>query len=290
MTPAAIDRCIAEQAGCAEYIATGGPDAVGAMRGAEDWIMEEAIMRSTTPKPYYEHAGITIYCADCRDILPHLPKVDLVLTDPPYGIGLSNHDTTGRTDRVSIAVSTYHVEGDLSDDVALSVLGWADKLPVVAFASPKNPWPGAWRQWLVWDKGGAVGGGGDVEKCWKYNWELIQVARTPRLNGGRDSSVLRYVIRQNDFNCHPTQKPIRLLKYLAWKATAPTDLILDPFMGSGTTLVAAKQLGRRAIGIEIEEKYCAIAIERLKQEVFDFGPAPEETPEQMSILECEEGY
>ena len=224
-------------------------------------------------KPYYEESGITIYHGDCREILPELPSVDLVLTDPPYGINLSNHDTTGRAARPPIGVHDYRVAGDSSSDCALWVLGWARNLPLIAFSSPKNPWPGEWRQWLVWDKGGAVGGGGDIGTCWKFSWELIQVARTGKLNGPRDESVLRYPVVQNDFALHPTQKPIRLIAYLAMKASPESRLILDPFMGSGTTLRAAKDLGRRAIGIEIDERYCEISAKRLAQGVLDFGAA-----------------
>ena len=220
--------------------------------------------------PYFEEDGITIYHGDCREILPRLPSVDMVLTDPPYGISLRNHDTTGKGGRVPIAVSDYSVAGDDSSDSAMFLLEWAKAMPIILFASPKNPWPGDWRQWLVWDKGGAVGGGGDIATCWKFDWELIQVSRTGRLNGTRDCSVLRFPVGQNDFVYHPTEKPLSLMSYLAGKTTGPADLILDPFMGSGTTLVACKRLGRRGIGIEIEERYCEIAVKRLSQSVFQF--------------------
>jgi DNA modification methylase len=218
--------------------------------------------------PYYQHDGITIYHGDCREILPQLPKVDLVLTDPPYGIDLRNHDTAGISGRVSISVSDYRVAGDQSGEVARFVIEWATSLslPIIVFASPKNPWPYVWRQSLVWDKGGAVGGGGDIATCWKFDWELIQVARTGKLNGSRDCSVLRFPIGMGDLHYHPTEKPVSLISYLAMKTTQSGDLILDPFLGSGTTLVACKRLGRQGIGIEIEEKYCEIAAKRVEAE------------------------
>lgn len=211
--------------------------------------------------PYYSKDGIEIYCGDCREILPTLPKVELVLTDPPYGVGLKEHGRHGYD---------WKIQGDESQTVGQFVLDAAerDKLATIAFSSPMLPWRGKWRQHLVWDKSGAVGGGGDIATCWKFSFEVIQIARTPKLTGKRDEAVLRFPIERNHFKFHPTQKPLSLIKYLLSKASPAT--VLDPFMGSGTTLVAAKQLGRRCIGIEIEEKYCQIAVERLRQGVLDF--------------------
>jgi len=83
---------------------------------------------------------------------------------------------------------------------------------------------------------------------------------------------------------HPCPKPEKFMRWLVSKGSLDGELILDPFMGSGTTLVAAKQLGRRAIGIEIEEKYCAIAVDRLRQSVLDFDPPRPATDEQMALL------
>ena len=85
---------------------------------------------------------------------------------------------------------------------------------------------------------------------------------------------------------HPTQKPVEIVAPLLQYACPSGGLILDPFMGSGTTLVAAKQLGRRAIGIEISREYCDIAIERLAQSVFDFSEPPK-PPEQANLLDSE---
>ena len=219
----------------------------------------------TLPAPYYQDDACTIYHGDCREILPLLPVVDLVLTDPPYGIGLSNGGRSDgyRSDR------DWSIAGDHSQEVGEQVLKEiaAIRLPRIVFASPKKPWSGNWRQFLVWDKGPAVGGGGDIATCWKFTWELIQVADTARLNGSRDSAVLNYWATPADSIDHPAQKPLSLLCYLISKTTTTGHTILDPFMGSGTTLRAAKDLGRRAIGIELEEKYCEIAANRLRQEV-----------------------
>ena len=197
-----------------------------------------------------------------------LPKVDLVLTDPPYGIDLKNH--APGTFRRS---QTYFIAGDKDCDAGGAVVGWCclQKLPTCVFASPELPWPGNWRNLLVWDKGGAVGGGGDTATCWKRTWELIQIARNATLNGDRDPSVIRFPITPADSKLHPAQKPLELLVYLVNKLSAVGQTILDPFMGSGTTLRASKDLGRKAIGIEISEEYCEIAAKRLRQEVFSFS-------------------
>jgi len=208
--------------------------------------------------PYYERDGIQIFHGDCRDILPTLPPVDLVLTDPPYGIGLEDHRNRGYD---------WMIQGDSSWELGESVLELLSLLPTVTFAPVKRLWSGDWRQVLVWDKGPAVGSGGDPSTCFKQTAELIQFRNTGPLNGNRDSAVLRFWVGQTNYHDHPVQKPISLLRYLVEKFSHTNDLILDPFMGSGTTLRAAKDLGRRAIGIEIEERYCEIAVKRLAQEV-----------------------
>ena len=208
--------------------------------------------------PYYDCDGITIYHGDCREVVPALGAFDLLLTDPPFGIGLKEHGRNGHN---------WSIVGDHDQSVGIEMLSRFESSPAIVFASPKKPWPGQWRQFLVWDKGPAVGGGGDRATCWKFDWELIQIRKIPSLNGKRDSSVLRYWIGQSDYALHPNQKPTDLLRYLVWKATIDGDLVVDPFMGSGSTCLAAKLEGRRAIGIEVEEKYCEIAANRLQQEV-----------------------
>lgn len=206
-------------------------------------------------KPYYEDEAVTIYHADCRELLPEL-KADLVLTDPPYGIGLEEHGRSGYD---------WSIIGDDSQEVGQAVLTACESqgIPVIVFASPMRPWAGQWRQYLVWDKGGAVGGGGDPSTCWKSTWELIQIARTGKLAGSRDAAVLKFGVGPVKYHHHPAQKPVTLLRYLIGKIDAGT--ILDPFMGTGSTLRAAKDLGRKAIGIEIEERYCEVAATRMAQ-------------------------
>ena len=187
-----------------------------------------------------------------------MEHIDAIITDPPYGIALQNHGRFSWPDGLVVS-------GDGDTELGQVVLDWAadNKLCTVAFASPQNPWSGKWRSLLVWDKGPAVGGGGDTATCWKQTWELIQVARNGKLNGKRDQSVFRMHIGPLSFPFHPTQKPVELMAYLIRKVTQPGDTVLDPFMGSGTTGVACAQLGRDFIGIEIDPNYVAIAKKRL---------------------------
>jgi len=213
--------------------------------------------------PYFQDEYVTIYHGDCRELLDEMPRVDLVLTDPPYGVQLRNNG------RVNNRRSQRHFDivGDHSQELGQYVIDWAanQEIAVIAFANPMMAWEGHWRQWLVWNKGPAVGGGGDRGKCWKQTWELIQVARTPELQGNRDSAVLNFYATPQLSAEHVAAKPLALIRYLLAKVNA--RLVLDPFMGSGTTLRAAKDSGVRAIGIEIEERYCEIAARRMAQQV-----------------------
>jgi hypothetical protein len=221
-------------------------------------------------KPYYEHAGITIYHGDCREILPTLPKCDLLLTDPPYGIDCAlsteNHLMTGN-ETLSLR------------DAVLGVPCWGS---AAIFGSPKMEKPRGTLITLVWSKGPFVGMG-DLSFPWKLTHEEIYIIGDKHLwVGNRLESVIRIDALypnlpgankwRGEMLEHPTQKPLALMELLILKTIA-TDII-DPFIGSGSTLVACKNLGRRAIGIEIEERYCEIAAKRLSQEVFYFSAPP----------------
>ena len=223
---------------------------------------------------YYDDGQITIYHGDCREILPTITeKIDLLLTDPPYGVGYS----TGRravdarsSTRLSYDLATSPLLNDtaamigplLNDTAAIYWFSAPERLDTVL---PIVRTLGDVPNVLCWDKGNCTAG--DLETTYGQQWEAIIYARRSRtpLLGGRDRDVLRVSRGSTIDYLHPTQKPIPLLRYLmgrhAW------DVVLDPFMGSGTTLRAAKDLGRRAIGIEISEDYCRIAVQRLQQAV-----------------------
>ena len=210
------------------------------------------------PKPYYDEGGITIYHADCRDILPHLPKVDLVLTDPPYGI---NHPTNyHERGRGNLAVCRNYPQVFEDNKPFDPQMILALQVPTVLwganyYASRLPECSG----WLVWDK----------ERPDELDQATCELAWTNFVKGARRFRFMwNGMIRATHESLeHPTQKPIELMKWVLGLRWTPSGTVCDPYMGSGSTLAAAKDLGRRAIGIEIEEKYCEIAVRRLAQEV-----------------------
>ena len=230
--------------------------------------------------PYYEHAGITIYHGDCREILPQLPKVDLVLTDPPYGVSY----VTARR------LHADKLRHPIVNDESLDTLPWVSILDRLSddrhwyvFASPRNLAAACdvfqgFKHILAWDKGdrGTVG---DLECGFGEAWEAVFYGMKGRrpLNGKRPRTIIRHDWSGTLDPVHPTVKPVPLLERFVNWSTGTGETVLDPFGGSGTTLRAAKDLGRRAIGIEIEERYCEIAANRCQQEVLSFAQPGEVT-------------
>lgn len=214
--------------------------------------------------PYYSHGGITIYHGDCREILPTL-AADVVVADPPYGIAY-NSGHYGSLPR--------SIKGD--DDTSLR--DWVveqlnGQVPALLFGTWKRPRPAGTHTLLIWDTLGALGMG-DLSVPWKPAHQEIYVIGKG-FTGRRDTDVLAFPPVQSmasNGRLHPHEKPVDLMMALLLKCPAEWT-IFDPFCGSGSTLVAAKNLGRKAIGIEIEERYCEIAAKRLSQEVLDFGAA-----------------
>jgi site-specific DNA-methyltransferase (adenine-specific) len=209
-------------------------------------------------KPYYDEDGITIYHADCREVLPTLAdgSVDLVLTDPPWGIGKAEWDTEFQKE-------------------------WLEQVPRLGTAVC-GVFPGVWnllslpdridRLYYVWTlcvyivngmTRGAIGFG---------NWMpcVIYADGFGKGRCHRKASDVSIVSIGHELKpAHPSPKPLPAMMWVVQRL--PGAVVLDPFAGSGTTLVAAKANNRRAIGIEIEERYCEIAAKRLAQGVFDFG-------------------
>lgn len=230
--------------------------------------MWEAVdrMADSIVTPYYADDLVTIYHGDCRGVMPAL-SWDVLATDPPYGISYSSSYArwSGVYDGGSYADADGRIEHD--EDLSLRdyVLTQNGDRPALVCGSRKTPEPPGCRAVLVWDKGDAAGMG-DLSIPWKPNWELVFVLGEG-FAGKRTSGVLRAtnISRLSMGRAHPTEKPVTLWEQLIDKA--PPGTVLDPFMGSGTTLVAAKNLGRKAIGIELEERYCEIAAQRCSQEV-----------------------
>jgi hypothetical protein len=256
----------AEQLRCAALY----PDP-GAWLGCHDWFAEEVLMEmeeKQLPRPYYEHAGITIYHGDCREVLPGLPKVDLVLTDPPYGIeftGKKTKHTSGNSGGYGAFDDTPAYIESVVVPIITDCLARFER--VIVTPGIRNCWKypePASMGTLFYPAGAGLGRWGFI--C---SQPILYYGNCPYLAAGMGH-------RPDSFstvaNCgaaeHPCEKPLSTMKWLLAKGSlAVEDIILDPFMCSGTTLVAAKNLGRRAIGIEIEEKYCEIAAKRLAQEV-----------------------
>jgi DNA modification methylase len=211
-------------------------------------------------KPYYEEDGIAIYHGDCREILPHV-SADVLVTDPPYGIALSSN-WGGEFGDLKVA-------GDENTDARDAVLAlWAPR-PAIVFGSWRVARPADTRALVIWDKGGRCGMG-DLSIPWKPSFEEIYVLGSGFI-GRRDEGIIRDAAppaSRASGRLHATEKPESLMRKLLRKC--PPGVVLDPFMGSGTTLRAAKDLGRRAIGIELEEKYCEVAANRMRQRVLPF--------------------
>jgi DNA modification methylase len=218
------------------------------------------------PKPYYQDSAVTIYHRDCREILPLLEPVDLVLTDPPYGINENRKKNLSRG-KLASPKDYGDFEWDkrlVEDETLLLALGAGNRLIIFGgnyYGHLLKPTP----CWLVWDKEN-TGDFADCELAWTNLPQAVRIKRH-RWNG-----MLR---KGNEYREHPTQKPLDVMKWCITQADKHGEIrtIIDPFMGSGTTLRAAKDLGRKAIGIEIEEKYCEIAARRMAQEVLPLGEA-----------------
>ena len=213
------------------------------------------------PEPYYDRDGITIYHGDCLEILPHLEPVDLVLTDPPYGIGEAAGKNKSRGKK-AVARDYGNADWDdqpITDELLGMILQAGHRAAIFGgnyYAVPPSSC------WLVWDKENS-GDFADAELAWTNYGKAVRLKRH-RWNGMiRKDNEPRYG--------HPTQKPLEVMRWALLTCPGNPQTILDPFMGSGTTLVAAKLEGRKAIGIELEERYCEIAVKRLAQGVLDFG-------------------
>lgn len=218
-------------------------------------------------KPYYEDAksGITIYHGDCREVLPTLEPVDLVLADPPYGVDLeyaSYRDSFSEWEKLmcwlipaasklcsgSILISTSKMEGEQF---------------LYRYATP------LWR--ICWFKGAANTRSPIGFKDWETVFVYGKAPGKQMHDHFYASAGHNHVGFRQD---HPCPKPIGWANWLCNKFSEEGQVLVDPFMGTGTTLRAAKDLGRKAIGIEVHEPYCEIAARRLEQGILHFEDSP----------------
>jgi DNA modification methylase len=239
--------------------------------------------------PYYEDSAVTIYHGDCLDILPQLGQVDHVITDPPYES--ESHTLARRVKRDGEPLDKW-AWVDKKGTPRYESLSFApiDEATRVAFATAAGQMVKRWvlvfcqaegahkweaalvsagltrRRWCVWVKPGAQPQfSGDRPGVGYETMVACHASGRSRWNGGGTVGVFQHA-KPNQPNLeHPTTKPESLMRELVTLFTDEGETILDPFMGSGTTLVAAKRLGRKAIGIELNEKYCEVAAKRCAQ-------------------------
>lgn len=205
--------------------------------------------------PYYTDGLITLYLGDCMEVTEWL-GADVLVTDPPYGIG-------GDISYAQNSPTWERQEWDSTLDVRDRVLDvWGDR-PRAVFGSPRriDAAPGFREVPLIWDKGDTTGMG-DTRFPWRPTYELIYI-NGDGWTGFRGESMLR----QNHYSHnarnigHPTPKPVALMEAIIQKS--PAGSIADPFAGSGATLIAARNLGRPSIGVELDEQYAEAAVRRI---------------------------
>ena len=227
------------------------------------------------PEPYYQADGITLYHGDCLEVAAALPKSDLLLTDPPFFMPAQHYSSRAAWQRSWGDTSVLgRWWGSVLDAVVPKLKASGSAMCFCDDESYPVFYPEFYRRFdllaaLVWDKG-KIGMGAP----WRHCHEFIISARWQNskwCGSGGQPDILRHSSVNSSDRLHPVDKPISLLQELIATSTEPGDIVLDPFAGGGSTLLAARLAGRRAIGIEIEERYCEIAVQRLAQGVLPLG-------------------
>jgi modification methylase len=263
--------------------------------------------------PYYEEPGITVYHADCRDVVNSLPKVDLVVTSPPYNQSIDSFETSGmhRETRWVEKISAGYRDSLPEDEYQRRQRDLLNTIATIlapmgsVFYNHKLRWrdglvlhPAVWlnginlqlREEIIWARNGSctlnarMFPPSDERIYWfdhgahKWNQSAVGWSTVWKIAQYGSFGNSRIRIAQ-----HPCAFPIEIPTRCIEATTDPDDIVLDPFMGSGTTLVAAKQSGRKAIGIEIERNYCDLAIDRLRQEILPLFDQPIPKVEQYGL-------
>jgi len=211
--------------------------------------------------PYYADDSVTLWHADLRDNTIWA-TVDVLVVDPPYGIGYQSKSRSTRSPRI---------QGDRSAQLRDTITTlWGPDRPAIVFGHWRTPAPAGERQRLIWWKQALNGGRGDLAMPWGTSHEDIHVlGRNWPPASTRHGSVITTTAGMGgthgvvNTSGHPTAKPVPLLERLI--AACPPGTIADPCAGSGTTLIAARNLGRHAVGVEIDERWCELAARRLAQ-------------------------
>jgi DNA modification methylase len=219
-------------------------------------------------EPYYADELVTLYHGDCREVTEWL-TADVLVTDPPYGIGW----TRGRRAATHNPGGHNGIEGDSDTsmrDAALKT--WMADRPALVFGSLRAAYPDGWKRMLVFHKPTVGAGLYGNRMPWLTSWEPVFALgtwpdQTPSLDavistGARSASGYSgYATRYQ----HPHAKPVDVMETLI--SACPPGTIADPFAGSGSTLIATRNLSRQAVGVELDERYCELAARRLSQMV-----------------------
>lgn len=215
--------------------------------------------------PFYQDDWATIYHGDCLEILPQLNHVELVLTDPPYGVHLGPKRPRGMQKHSGATYGFGEDSETYVRDVCVPIVQMCCSMATRTVVTPGQRcmflYPRPHTIWALYCPAGAGRARWNTFNCWQ---PVLCYGASPQ-RVGCIPNVFTFN-EQSDWNGHPCPKPRKLWRQLLNAVSDVGDIVLDPFMGSGTTLVVAKALGLRSIGIEIEEKYCQIAVERLRQE------------------------
>jgi site-specific DNA-methyltransferase (adenine-specific) len=219
---------------------------------------------------YYEDDFVKLYHGDCLTEHREWLEADVLVTDPPYGMAYTGFG--GRKGEPRRATGPLSVAGDGSIEVRDAALDAWGEGPAIVFGKWTVDRPANVKMRLIWDKT-PCGFMGDLSMPWGGADEEVYILGSGFI-GKRQANILRYpTLMSGDKNRpdHPTPKPLGLMEHLIERC--PSGVIADPFSGSGSTLVAAKAVGRKAIGVELEERYCEVAAKRLAQDVLDIFAA-----------------
>lgn len=222
-------------------------------------------------KPYYEHAGITIYHGDCREIIPRIEKFTVTVTDPPYGVNLGAYTGTSRYKNTPY-LSTEDTPDYIKKVCVPAVRMCLERCGQLAM-TPGN------KCMFMYPQPDDIGIWYNPSSTNRGRWGFSHVNAFIYFYGKDPHNIGKGMIPNSiSGHCdsvagieHPCPKPLKFARWLVNRSSNPGDIIFDPFAGSGTFLVAAKELGLKAIGCDTEERYCEVAANRVSQEVMAFA-------------------